>query len=342
MYKESRKILIEPVFSKSYYLQANIKALPDISKGISPNTSATNKMINADNINRNVLRNLISVDPTSGDWSKSVKDHYSSILYFISSGGKVLETGFIYNSEEDAKSFADKTEKIIKKYKPLLEKAENDKEELSIFNLQKDELFQLEEEKNTLVEGRPKYGVPIHAEEYIVYLYCLYTSYVAKRLKDVDKPASLKYIMTSEEETIKAEEEAFKLQFNADEAYIKVASDESKLDYVLKVFNVYTPNLTTTDKRKLAKKQVIASPAKFLAVVNDKNLEKKAFIEDLVRANIITKLKDSGVYVDSTDTSIIIGSNIKEVMVFFNEENTVTKAKASELIAKFKSLKASK
>lgn len=345
MYIEKRVISIEPVYSKSYYLKANIKALPDLAKGITPSINATNKLVNADNINKNVLRNIIAIDPTANEWTRSVKDYYNSLMYIIPSGGKNLETGFMYNNEEDSKTFTKKIEDVLKEYAPLLKKyadEEDSKNENLVFNKQKDELFQIEVEKNTIVNGIPKYGVPIHPEEYIVYLYCLYTPYVAKRFKDVDKTVKIKYVMTSEEETKKVEEENFKLQFSADEAYIKVASDEAKMNLVLKVMNKYTPSMSTLDKKKELKRLSELSASSFLRTVNDKQLENKALIEDLVSANIISRIKDSGIYVDANDSSIIIGNTLSEAIAFFNESNTINKAKASELITKYKSLKSKK
>lgn len=344
MYNISKKITIEHVFSKSFYVQVNIQALPDIQKGITPSISATNKLLNADNINKNVLRNLISIDPNSSDWTKQVKDYYSSLLYIIPSGGKVFEAGFSYNDEKHIEVFAEKEKAIIKKY-DAAEKELNpndpdfNKLELALYNSKKDELFNLEVEKNKILNNSPVYGSPINKEEYIIYLYALYSPYVAKRFKDVDRGVKIKYVMYSEEENLKIEENAFKLQLEADEAYIKLLEDDNKVDYVLKVLYQYTQSMSKLDKQRAIKRLSTSSPDTFLRVVKDKKLERKAFIEDLVLTGIINKSNDSGVYTDGSDATIVIGTNMEEVLAFFAENNTINKAKASELTAKYKSLK---
>ena len=344
MYNSKKTMTIEHVFSKSFYVQANIKALPDIQKGITPSINATNRLVNAVNINKNVLRNILGVDPNSSEWTKSVKDYYSSIMYIIPTSGKNLEVGFSYNEESYIELFNKKVKDIEDKYanaEKNLNESDPDynKKELALFNSKKDELFQIEIEKNTLVNDTPKYGSPINPTEYIIYLYALYSPYVAKRYKDVDKGVKIKYVLFSEEENMKAEENQLKLQMEADTAYIKLLAEETKLDYVLKVLNQYSPDMTGFDKHKAVKRLATSSPEKLLRVVNDKKLERKAFIEDLILTGILNRSIDSGIYTDASDASIVIGTNMNEVLAFFSENNTLTKAKVSELTAKYKSLK---
>jgi hypothetical protein len=339
MHKVSKIVSIEPVHSKSYYVQANIKALPDIPKGITPGTMAVAKMINAVNVNKGILRYQISTDPNNPEWSKTVKEHWNSLYYLIPNGGKNFEVGFIYNSKEIADKFDERFKQIVKTYKEEAAKATDDKEEVAAFKAKIDAIFDLEVDKNDLVNGEPKYGKPINPEDYLIWLYTLNYSPVAKRVSDIDKSVRIKFLLTDENETKALEKETFDLSLKADEAYIGIINKPDKINYVLKVLNFYKDGLGDIDKKKLIKNESTINPRRFLSIVNDTHLQEKAQIEDLITAGILRRMKDSTVIVDAKDPSILIANNLDEALTFFADTNTTTKAQASEYIARYRALK---
>lgn len=334
-----KTISIEHAYSRSWYVKANLKSLPESIKGIAPSRSAVNKMVNANNINKGILRGIIAVDPNGLDWSKSIKEHWNSIYHLIPTSGKDFEVGFYYNTEEDAKLFEKKLEDIDAKYLAYIKLNPDEDSEKVAYREKISDIFDLELEKNSIKNGEPLYGKPIDSEAYLVWLYCLNYSHVAKRISDLDNSTKIRFYITDVEETRRLDEVEFNLTSKADELYIKTIADIKTVDSVLKIAAMYNEGMTEVERKKALKGFSVVNPSKFISIVSDKNLQAKVRIEDMIRKGVLKRLSDSAIIVDPNDNSIVIGNSINEAMAYFSEGNTVNKAQASEYITRYKSLK---
>ena len=327
-----RKVNIIWKYNPTTFEIINKEVVGEQFRKVGSSISAVTKILQYPDMLRILMPQLLGVDPDSNDvnWDRSVKYYWDSLSVDIPSGGKTLETGFIFEIDDYAR------EKHITKLAE--EKSLKTSKQLA------DYVMGFTDSKpNVPEELRWKYGAPINVEDYLLWRYILNYRPVANNIADANKSPNIRFYLHTDEERERAKKEEFKTKQTALSEYMKFMKSAS-MDDVDDVLSLLTPEsiMNITKEKDLDEKQmkimevVTSTPTKFVNIIKDKNLKTKASIQRLIAFNVLKQIAGSTMIVESADPSVIIGNNMEEAVTYFlNEKN---KSKVNELLAKYKSL----
>jgi len=363
MLVDNKKVWIYWRKLESSYSYANRKVLVEPPRKIGGSISSTSKMLANVEEQKEIMPDIISVSPTSPNWSELLSSYWNSISIEIPESGKELEVGFIYdiqnsskskyikqindsiNSEKsklttdnDLKSYIDnKLNKVLldfNKSLKLLNSITNDKAreaaKTKAYKDKYDSIVRIESE-------RYKVGTPISPDNYMLYRYCLIYRDVANEFNLATKSPYIRFYLHSEEDIKRFKEQAYKLERSRMSAYLDTIKSVSKVENVLYAmgFGEEIPK-EDIDKYTYLDKKSKENSNKFISIATNKNLEILGLIEKYIQSNILHRLSGSQVIVDGVDSSKIIGNNVNEVVSWFSNKSNA--AEVSEYAAKFKSL----
>ena len=114
--------------------------------------------------------------------------------------------------------------------------------------------------------------------------------------------------------------------------FLKVASDNKKINTIMAVLGLNTKGLSDKEKELKLEDFVNNNPDTFITTVKDKDLETKAFIEDLISAQIVQKVGNS-----ILDGDEVLGGSLQEAVLFLNDKkNSETFVKLKARLEAFK------
>lgn len=326
MEQVSRKVTIHWKYNPTTFETLNKDVVGESFRKIGSSISAVNKILGYPDMLRQLMPQILGISPDSRDtnWDKSIRYYWDSLSVDISSGGKILETGFEFDINDlSRKSFIKElvSDKSIKTDSQLANLVMNDVPE----------------------EERWKYGNPINVEDYLLWRYILNYKHVANNVQDINKSPNIRFYLHTQEEREKFKKEQFKTKQAALTEYMKFMEKASEED-INDILALLTPDSITDIVRKndIEEKQmkimeiVNSDPNKFVNTIKDKNAKHKSLIEKYIAFGILKKLPSSTVVVESADPSVILGNNMDEVVSFISNEKN--KVKVNELLAKYKSL----
>ncbi len=169
-----------------------------------------------------------------------------------------------------------------------------------------------------------KDNMPISVEDYVFYRYCLGFPTVGKTKEELNWNNKALFYIYSEEEQIKKDSITSDSIVQAIREFTKIEENEYVMENVIRVisgqnkgkrgFEIPIQNLSKLTKEQ--KKTILVSVAKetpklLIKAVEDKDLEKKAEIYQLLDNNIIEQVGNSYIYSGEE-----IGRNIDQVVAF--------------------------
>lgn len=325
MVEIKRIVEIRWKYNPSSFDKINDSVLGESMRKIGSGVTAVNKMVTGANAEmlRTLMPAVLDADPGSRDvnWDARVKDYWNSLSVLVPSGGKFLETGFMFDINDY------KRQEIIKK---INVKTDN-------------ELADYAMSDKVVEQDRWKYGEPIKVEDYLLWIYCHNYKHVANNFQDVNKSPNIRFYLYTKEESDKARKAELRTKTDAMKAYMKFV-EKAELDDYNDVISILEPksikdivsNKELDDKQSTLMEKLTENPNEFVKVITDKHLKQKAVIERMNAFGVIKQLPNSTVYVEAADPSVVIGNNVDDAISFFNNEKN--KVKINELVSKYKSI----
>lgn len=259
------------------------------------------------------LPDVIGVSPQSNDWQKATRNYWANITTEVPPDtGLELEVGFVYPDEESATKG----------------RAEEEKENAAATAMYAQEL-----DYAMKFDVRQSVGRPINISDYILYRHCLVYNQCANSPKLTHKSAKIRFYLYSKEAVQADLAIKIKMRQKAYAMYLELIGDRAKVDnviYVLKdtiqrynenVLNVEKLDVTNEIGKDVALEKIVNEfPERLIAVLDDKDLPLKAFIERAITAGELKRLPntDTIVYGDNTP----MGNSINETVAYLkNEQN---------------------
>ena len=178
-------------------------------------------------------------------------------------------------------------------------------------------------EINELESTKYRFGRPENIEEYLVYRHCLLYREVAKDISLINSDPSIRFYIRDEEKELERSKKLLDEKRKAMRNFLAIEASDSKRDAVYMQMIVSTSGnvgeamfKTKDEKSNALMTYANEHPDKFNAMVDDKNIEMKSFIETLIaRGELIRPEFNQQI---STADGTFIGSNMNEAVAYFN------------------------
>ena len=285
---------------------------------------------------RVLLPSIVGATPQDTNWQERISNYLHNILIEVPKSGYTLNTSFTFD-KDDSRVKAN-VEQYIKTHFKQGENPSDDEVIKKMFDKTTTSKTRVEE------EDLYKYVIFTEIEDYIKYRFCLLSREVANNVADINKSVNIRFFLTSDAEIKEIKANRIKLRNKALKEYNNIISDtnEATLSNAIIALNLVRSYqeykaLTLEERQELLLNYADTEPAKFIVMMQDKNLALKARITTYIWLNILKILPESSIIVDSTNAEIVIGNNIDEAVTYFS--NDINKAYISELNARYKSLK---
>jgi hypothetical protein len=319
-------------YNPTSFEKINKDVLGEQFRIIGSGVQAVAKILSHGDMLKFLMPEILGISPDTRDinWDQQVKLYWDSIAVKINSGGKKLETGFVFDIDDY------KRKELIAN----ISKAKSIKtsEDLA------DYVMGFEGDKpNVPEEAKWKYGHPISVEDYLLWRYILNYKRVANNPAEVNKSPNIAFFLHTSEERERVRKQDALVKKNAITAYMEFMK-ELNVDNINDALSILTPssikeiveNKDVEDKQAKLLEFATSDPNTFIKVVKDKHLQTRATIERLLSYRVIKQLSNSTIIVESADPSVILGNNMDEAISYMGNEKN--KAKINELTAKYKSL----
>jgi len=333
MKEVNRKVQIVWKYNPTVFENINKDVLGEMTRLIGSSVSAVNKIITQSGMIRMLMPQILGISPDAKDvnWEARVRNHWDSLSVPIESGGKTLETGFIFDiGDSERKEYISQLKK---------EHSFTSSNQLADFVMGVDK----NGESNIREEDRWKYGTPINVEHYLLWRYLLNYRPVANTVEDVNKSPNIRFYLYTQEEQERAKKERMKIKQTAITKYMKFMENaqEEDLNNALSVLSpesvidiVKTKNFE--EKQMELMTYATETPVKFVDVITDKALSSKANINKLIAFGVFKRVPGTSSIIDSSDASVIVGNNMDDAVSFMNNEKNAKYI--NEITVKYKSL----
>lgn len=158
---------------------------------------------------------------------------------------------------------------------------------------------------------------PQNIQDYLIYKWCQVHKLVAQTKDEMtSNPYKLFYIHDPEVESQRSNKEV-KLKTLAYTEFRKIMDDEDKINRTLRLLSDVDPaRMSKAEKENYLDTLVTDNPKRFLAIVQDKNLDVKAEIAELVSKEIVNKIGNQYYYIEQK-----LGENEDEAVLFMNDKS---------------------
>ena len=175
-------------------------------------------------------------------------------------------------------------------------------------------------------------GSPISIMDYLKYKFALKHPHVALTKNEMDTEHGKRFYIQdlSREDKVKNTQIQFKK--DADKEFIKLSSNPKNMKRVLRLLSSSNPDRMTDEQVENALYEIKNSKTKkFLKIAQDKNLELKAEIEEMVTASVLRKIGNQIIFIDE-----VLGDTLDDAVVFLKDKKnsgtlTILRAKLKEL-----------
>tara|TARA_B100000768_G_scaffold180389_1_gene200216 strand:+ start:11950 stop:12759 length:810 start_codon:yes stop_codon:yes gene_type:complete len=178
--------------------------------------------------------------------------------------------------------------------------------------------------------GSHENGEPISIMDYIKYNFAIKHPHVGTTEAKMNEIGGRFYIQdTSRDELKRFNEIQFKK--DADKEYIKVSSDLKNMKRILRLLGEHiNPDTLSHEQVENALYDLkTANPKQFLKVAQDKHLESKAEIDEMIEAGVLRKIGNQVIFIDE-----ILGDTIDDTVIYL--KNKKNSGKLTTLRAKLK------
>ena len=179
--------------------------------------------------------------------------------------------------------------------------------------------------------GKDKDDKPHNVEDYLTYRFCLKHPHCGNSKEEMVSKNRFYLHDPKRDEMAKAK--TVRLRKDADKEYIKASNDEKTMDRLIRLLSDSKPETLNVDQKETILYELKGKePAKFIKVARDKNLERKAEIEEMISAGVLRKIGNQIIYIDE-----VLGETIEDTIVYMkNKKNsgtlTTLRAKLKEVV----------
>lgn len=317
-YVDKRSITISLVHNYSNYRRANMKVLGQRKETIGSSVRSCQVLSsNAEEVNA-YFPALIGLSPNNPEFITRVKAWLSNIQFNINENDVTLNTSFIYRRKADYLAIKAQEDKINDEY---------DKVDRANTAAIKDAIKRKVEALNTLESSKHKYGRPENLENYLMYRHCLLYNDVAKDIALINSDPTLRFYIKDEAKEAEKAKKLTEQKTKAMKNFVELAGTDAKFNAVFVAMCVSrNDNLADallkdrSEKTSMLIDFVNTNPDKFNKLVDDKNIQIKAFVETLItRGELVRSEFNQQI---STADGTFIGSNMNEAIAWFeNPDN---------------------
>ena len=316
-YVDKRYVTISLVHNYSNYRRVNMKVLGQRKETIGSSVRSCQVLSSNAGEIAAYFPALIGISANNPDFITRVKTWLSNIQFTISENDVKLNTTFIYNRKADYLTIKEQEDAI---------NAEYEKVDRSNLMAIKEALKKKIEDLNTLESSKYLYGRPENLEDYLMYRHCLLYRDVAKDNALINSDSSLRFYIKDEAKELERQKRITQERSTAMRNFVELGANQQKFDAVyvgisiLRNDNLSEALLKSNDvKQSIVMNFVNDSPDKFNKLVNDKNIQLKAFIETLIlRGELVRSDYNQQI---STADGTFIGANMNEAIAWFENPN---------------------
>jgi len=291
----TRDVTVFQRLETSSFTEANNKIFGVPDRYVTANEHAQKQLLSKSDFLNAILPTIISMDNKVPEWSRVMhKYFYEFTLLVNGTSGKKLDTSLIYNIDDTTKAAAIKN----------LNKKVTTSEDLKNYV-----------EANVAEIDKYRYATPVNHVDYFAYIFCLNSSEVANSLEDVKRSNKIGFYLITKESIAKQKIAARNISKEIRKYLTQIDEKPELFKHMCRVLEIEGD--TDIDKYVALETLSTTNPTKFLEAVTDKDLKHKSMIIEYIKAGILYKIPNSGVIVDATDRSIIIGNNMKDAISFF-------------------------
>jgi hypothetical protein len=174
---------------------------------------------------------------------------------------------------------------------------------------------------------------PVNPRHYLIYEWAKRHKLVAQNRAEMESnPYKQFYIHNPEIET-GAINKTVVLKRKAYSLFSTISDDEYKMDHIIRLLSTTNPkNMNKVQKENVISDLIESDAQKFLIIAQDKNLEIKSEIEELVSASVVSKIGNQYYYIEEK-----LGENIEEAVLYWNDKKN--SQRVLEMKAKLKEIR---
>ena len=179
--------------------------------------------------------------------------------------------------------------------------------------------------------GTDSKGNPINIMDYLKYQFAVKHPHVALTEEEMMSSGNKRfYLQDTKRDELKRFNE-IQVKKDADKLFIKLASDTKNMKRVLRLLsNNLNPDILTQEQVENALYDIkTTAPKKFLRVAEDKNLETKAEIDEMITAGVLRKIGNQVIFIDE-----VLGETMEDTVIYL--KNKKNSGKLTTLRAKLK------
>ncbi len=311
-----RKISIQWKLNPDAFQIINKSVLSDITRRFGSTRNAVNTMLIKKQLLDCTMPTIIGMTASDEGWQKTVANYWNSLALDIPENGKELEIGFSFDLSDTNKSEAIKQLSLKSKFK-----TDEDLGNYVMSEVVEDEKY--------------KYGTPLKAEDYLLWIYSKDYRDVANNIEDINKSQYIRFYIHDENIVKKQKQALVNLTMKAQEKFVDIVKSNDSTDMIYNILCVLEPNeiieinKLAKDERQIKLFDVFSkNPSEFIKIAEDSNLHIRALIEQLLTKHILRKMPNTDVIVDVEDPSIVIGNTTNDAISWFSLQ--VNEAKITE------------
>lgn len=367
MLEKSKSIWIFWKLRETYFQALNKNVIPEEPRMIGSSVTSVTKITANSKVMESIMPSVIGTSPNSQDWNKKLTDYWNNLSVEVGVPGKELEIGFIYDitstvvastildvnrvlaandktkdklltTDEDLYNYmesrlesiiADADLKIKEASKLSNDRAREERID-NIYRNKWESIYNVESE-------RYKFGRPIKAEDYVLYLFLLNYRDVANEAALSDKSNHIRFYLHSKDDIEKEQQQRISLERSRMNKYVEVIKNFETVENVIFAMGK-GDNMPVNDIDKLSYLEGISKSEtkKFISTCDNKDIKSIGKIERYIKAGIFNRLSNSSIIVDAYNVNNVIGNNINEAITYINNKENA--AIVSEFELKYKNL----
>ena len=329
-----RKTTLYCVLDPTALETINEKAFVSLTRPLGTGVNSVSKMIACAEEMEFLLPSILGISPNSNstNWAKAVSDYWHNFGMDVS-----MTNGVPF----DITLTVDLYDTLRKQNIATLLK------ELKCTETSSDAKIKAVEEylklETTPETEKYKWAIPNNTTDYLAWRYCLVSGAVANDPKDVGKSTKIKFYLMDEGKAEQRKIEASKIKNKAMRMYSSLIAekDKSAIDNILiaaeSVRSLAELKKSDIDKENILLDMTIYDPAKFIALLEDKQLAITAEVKKWSMASLVNNIPNSTIYVDNANPTIVLGNTMSEVITYLS--NPINAAYVNEVRIKFNALK---
>lgn len=180
-------------------------------------------------------------------------------------------------------------------------------------------------------------GTPYNLEDWIKYKWAKRHKLVAPNKEALENDPRKKFYIHDPEEADRRKHATIQVQKQADIEFIKATQDPAKARRIVRMMNnvVNPDNLTDHQVENQLYDLKNSDPARFLSIAQDKKLDVKAEIQEMIEHQILRKVGNQIIYIDQ-----VVGESMDDAVAWMQNQRNSTIV--TDLKAKLKEIKSTR